>query len=187
MSMLTLRLTKGRDARDVLTYVREDGTRTWGRLTPESSPLRDLARYVVESTLGLRNGFLGLVAGGWTVAAFEGPDAAARLPKEALWAEAVAGLLTLEAMQGDMLAVDEFNAAVAETTSRARPDYRPTISAAELGDMRCALARLRRRWDALPPCATMQLEFAPECGLPVFDAAEYGEREVLRRMRRMRA
>ncbi|HVE77655.1 MAG TPA: hypothetical protein VNA89_02280 [Gemmatimonadaceae bacterium] len=183
MSMLTLRLTKGRDARDVLTFVREDGTRTWGRLTPESGPVRDLSRYVVESTLALRNGVLGLIAGGWDVAAFEGHDAAARLPQEALWAEAVAGLLSLEATQGDMLAVDEFNAAVAESTSRARPGYRPTISAAELGDMRCALTRLRRRWDALPLCATMQLEFSPDCGLPVFDVAEFGEREVLRRVR----
>jgi hypothetical protein len=183
MATLTLRLTKGRDARDVVTFVREDGTRSWGRLTPDSAPVRDLAHYVVESTLGLDKGFLGLIADGWDVAAFARPTAAAELPKEALWADAVAGLLSLEAMRGDMLAVDEFNAAVAETTSRARPGYRPTISAAELADMRCALTRLRRRWDALPPGATVQLEFAPDCGLPVFDAADYGEREVLRRIR----
>jgi len=182
MSMLTLRLTKGRDARDVLTFVREDGTRAWGRLAPDSSAVRDLAHYVVESTLGLDNGFLGLIAGGMDVAAFGRPGAAQRLPKEALWAEAVAGLLSLEAQQGDMLAVDEFNAAVAETVTRVQPGYRPTITAAELADMRCALTRLRRRWDALPPGATMQLEFAPECGLPVFDVADFGEREVVGRI-----
>ena len=83
MPTLTFRIKKRPDASAVLVLVREDGSSTAGSIGPPNGygPVHDLAHYVVERTLGLSEGFLGLVASGWEIADFERKGIAKQLPE----------------------------------------------------------------------------------------------------------
>ena len=60
---LTVRLQRGRDARDLFACVRSDGTTSWLR-RPGGLPRRDRAILAVEGVLGVSDGVLGTVADG---------------------------------------------------------------------------------------------------------------------------
>ena len=66
MNTLTIRLTKGRDSRSVLTCTRPDGSTTWSKVS-DYFPTHDLAHYAVETTLGISRGFYGLILEGWDI------------------------------------------------------------------------------------------------------------------------
>ncbi len=92
-----MRLTKKLDG-VVLTFVRRDGSITTSRSRAgEFFALHDLMHYAVESVLGYRQAFLGLLAEGVDIQDWE--DAASSLrketPAEAIQAEALVGLLQL--------------------------------------------------------------------------------------------
>jgi hypothetical protein len=94
MPTLTVRIKKRPDASAMLVLVREDGSSTAGSIGPPGGygPVHDLAHYVVERTLGLSEGFLGLVASGWDIADFEKKGTARRLPLELAFSAKQAGL-----------------------------------------------------------------------------------------------
>ena len=65
MAELLIQLTKRPDGGAVLRCVRGDGTVTWQRHEGAHGrffPLHDLTHYAVETTLGFRSGFYGLIA-----------------------------------------------------------------------------------------------------------------------------
>src|SRR5580692_5319898 len=66
MTALRLRFKKKNDGQCVLTAVRADGSSTSSNIGTVSGfgPVHDLTHLVVEKTLGIRNGFLGLLAQG---------------------------------------------------------------------------------------------------------------------------
>jgi hypothetical protein len=137
-----------------LTCVRADGSRTWRRVQA-FFPIHDLVHFALETTLGLRQAFFGLVASGWDIADFEAKGAAAKLPAEAVWAEFVVGLLQTEDADGARRSAEEFAATLAST---AAPRVR-TLTADELTRVRAAIADLAARWRAVPPGETLRLEF----------------------------
>ena len=68
---LRVELTKRADGGAVLRCTRADGSVTWQRQEGRQAaffPLHDLTHHAVETTLGYRRGFLGLVADGWELA-----------------------------------------------------------------------------------------------------------------------
>lgn len=156
---MKVQLKKGRDGPSTLACVRADGTRTWGKVHP-FFPVHDLTHLAVESVLGLRSGFFGLVAAGWDIDDFAAPGAAARLPAEALLAEHMVGTLDREGAGPQLASVDEFNAALGSAL-RATPAadlFRP-LTAAELAAIRGLRDNLAARWGALAPGDTLEAPF----------------------------
>jgi hypothetical protein len=145
---LAIRLQKGRDGPDVLTCVRSDGSRTWHRLQ-RGLPVHDLAHYAVESVLGLRQGFYGLVARGWDITAFDSPDNRARLTPEALWEEFVVSLLLTELSDGEEREPEDFNATLRAMTAAHASIEPRDLTAGELEAVRSKLRELLRRWNSL--------------------------------------
>lgn len=160
MGMLVT-LFRSPDGTARLVCTRPNGTRTDAELGPADGwgPLHDLAHYVVETSLGLRNGFYGLVAQGWRVADFL-PDGAGRpLPDEAVIARAVAGTLARDALGSRPMSAEEFNFAAAAAVAALRPGQRiPQIPEPLLEQLRAALAGLHRRWLAVADHEVLELE-----------------------------
>ena len=158
--MLTLRFKKVPDAHASLTVVRTDGSSDCASIGPAEGfgPVHDLAHAVVESQLNLSGGFLGLLAQGAAFAEFD-RGALARIGVDAVRAEAIAGLLSLEAMTGHRLTLMDFNDTVATKCGEMRPGYRPMdLTPTVLHAMRAELASLRRRWLALEPGESLELQ-----------------------------
>jgi hypothetical protein len=165
MPALTLRIKKRADTTAMLVLVRADGSSTSGSIGPPNGygPVHDLAHYVVERTLGLREGFLGLVASGWTIADFERKGTAKLLPFEAVLAEVAAGELSRQAMMWQWSTAEEFAWAVETTVRQSRPnDVLPTITDESFEGMRAELLQLRHRWNQLAPGETLELLFGVE-------------------------
>lgn len=162
MPTLAFRIRKRPDAAAQLVLLRDDGSTTVGAVGPADGygPVHDLAHYVAERALGLSDGFLGLVASGWTIDDFEVKGAARTLPDEALLAEMVAGELSREEMTHQHSAVDDFSWGVAAWLAQSRPGYAPPpIAADALARMRAELVELRTRWHAVEPGGTLELTF----------------------------
>src|SRR6202165_426810 len=82
---IVIRIKKGRDGRTALSCTRADGTTTWQRQEGAQAtffPKHDLTHYAVETALGHREGFYGLVSAGWDFAVFGGPWPRGRVPLE---------------------------------------------------------------------------------------------------------
>ena len=163
MPSLFLRFRKRADANAQLVLVREDGSFSAGDIGPHAGygPAHDLAHYVVESALGLSEGFLGLVASGWDIKDFEIKGAAALLPPEALFAESAAGQLSNEHMMGQPSTAADFNWSMGATLARMnRPDFVPPTFDDELLDsIRARLLELHTQWFVVAPGGTLELEF----------------------------
>lgn len=157
---MLIRLKKGRDGPPTLACHRPDGSATWGKVNG-FFPVHDLTHYAVETTLGLREAFFGLVAGGWTLEDFEATGVAARMPPEALVAEHIVGLLDQERATGNRWTAAEFNEALAVTVAKGDcPPFRP-ITDDELAAIRSLRSELTRRWGAVPYGGTLELEYHP--------------------------
>jgi hypothetical protein len=162
MPALTFRIKKRPDANALLVLVREDGSSTSGPIGPPQGygPVHDLAHYVVERTLGLSEGFLGLVASGWEIADFEKKGAARRLPAEAMLAEVAAGELSRQAMMWQWSSAADYAWAVETTMRTSQPEYAmPEIGEQAFEGMRVELLQLRQRWNELPLGETLELSF----------------------------
>jgi hypothetical protein len=162
MPSLSLRFRNRADANAQLVLTREDGSFTAGDIGPPMGygPAHDLAHYVVESTLGLAEGFLGLVASGWDIADFEVKGMAARLPAEALFAETAAGQLSSEHMLGQPSSAEDFNWSMRAKLESNHPDFVvPSIDGAQLEGMRARLLELHCAWFAVVPGKVLELEF----------------------------
>lgn len=155
---LVIELKKGRDGPTTLVCVRSDGTQTWGKVA-RFFPVHDLTHYAVESVLGFKEAFFGLLASGWNIDDFAARGVAARLPAEAVWAESIVGLLDLERGTGTEWTAEEFNTALAESLrGQGRPGFRP-VAADELARTRALRNDLQARWEGLPPGESLQVSF----------------------------
>jgi hypothetical protein len=155
-------MSRRSDGRYALACVREDGSRTWQRDPGAFFPVHDLTHYAVESVLRLSRAFYGLVAGGWDLDDFGSPWPRGRLPVEAVQAELLVGLFDMERAAGRRLTADEFNQWVGEKwRTECTPGEPVRLTEETLAAIRERLADLMRRWQAVPPGATLTLEFPP--------------------------
>lgn len=161
--MLTLLLKKHPDGRTAFTLERADGSRTWQRQERHAAffALHDLTHYAVESVLGLRQAFYGLVAQGWDFDDFVPPYPRGALNAEALWAETLVGLLDVErgtTSPGEtMMSAAEFNAQLRAKLAEARLAVPCALDEAQLAEIRARRAALVAEWQALPPGDTLRL------------------------------
>ncbi|MGI8432294.1 MAG: hypothetical protein ACR2MW_08405 [Chthoniobacterales bacterium] len=96
MSPLRVRLKRAPDGSAVLTAIRADGSSTLQRqLGPRGQffPTHDLTHYAVETVLGYREGFFGLIAEGWEISDFAPPFPRGSIPSKAREVEIVVSLI----------------------------------------------------------------------------------------------
>jgi hypothetical protein len=157
---LRVQFTKRADGNVVLRCLRSDGSSTWQRHEKHAQffSFHDLSHFAVETTLGYRSGFYGLIADGWDIADTAGKGARGKLPGASVVVEHVVGLLERERAGGAVvLAAEDFNRLVDEKAGP-DPERRP-LSDAQLRDVRNRIAELHRQWAALPQGSTLELAF----------------------------
>ncbi|MDE0470193.1 MAG: hypothetical protein OYL97_24350 [Candidatus Poribacteria bacterium] len=156
---MVIRFKKGKNQwkhkPDTLTCIRDDGSVTWTYLHREFA-IQDLAHYVVETTLGLENAFLGLIAKGYDISDFNQPKAERpfEIPKEALNTEVIVGLL-----QTDLLESLRGNADRCELLRDYGALLPVKIADVQLETMQQKLQALLQKWHDLQPGESMVLQF----------------------------
>lgn len=153
-----IRITKRRGKRPLLLCRRVDGTQTMAELTVGAD--HDLGHFAVETTLGYRRAFYGLVAGGMNIEDFNVAAVTTRIdiPDEAIATEFIVGLLQTEIVSGEPLS--DFNDALRRAMAGGRrPMSAPTISDADLSTMRRRFGELLGRWHALGVGEAIELEW----------------------------
>ena len=110
-SMLQVEIVKQPDGTGVLRCTRPDGSVTWQKQTKHAAhfALHDLTHFAVETALGYRRGFFGLIAEGWDVEDTTGKGTRGALPAEAGDVEQIVGLFDSERASGTMWSAEEFN------------------------------------------------------------------------------
>ncbi len=165
--MLLVRITKRPDGGGVLHCVRGDGSETWQKQASRHAAffaLHDLTHFAVETALGFKRGFFGLIAEGWDVEDTTGKGSRGALPEEAAEVEYLVGAFDSERAGGALWTAAEFNeySGMQAASSGRKPPRRLVDS--DLSRVRDLRARLFSDWSALAPGAAMELRFGPEAG-----------------------
>jgi hypothetical protein len=156
-----LRFAIKRDGTPVLSVTRRDGSVAWQRQS-FFFPIHDLTHYAVETVLGLRQAFWGMMADGWEFADFGTPWPRGRMPNEpeALLAEVIAGWFDTTRASGEEPDGARLNAHLADVFAQHGHPSPRAVTAGEFARIRELRAELARRWHALAPGEAMELEFA---------------------------
>ncbi len=164
---MLLRFKKTRDG-CVLTCIRDDGSIDVQRSSQGTFfALHDLLHYAVESTLGFRQAFLGLLASGWDFHTFEdhGDPRYQSMPGEALLCEHLVAILSRQ-FSGSAwedpellpLWAEEINAELAvELAKSGAPPYRGTPE--HLASVCTRYLELGTHWVGVPVGEHLELNF----------------------------
>jgi hypothetical protein len=161
---LTIRLSRRPDGAVIFALRRADGTTTWQKRTgptAEFFAVHDLTHYAVETTLGYRGAFYGLVASGWDLSDFGPPWPRGPLPIEALAAEVIVGLFDTQRAAHERLSATQCNAAAESYFDAHRSPSPVHVTDEELDRVRGLLSDLAWRWHAARPDEPMELSFPP--------------------------
>ena len=155
---MKVQFLRGKDKRDVLSVVRDDGSTSWQHQHP-GIPVHDLTHFAVESTLGLRDGFYGLLTQGWDISRLTEKDVRDTLPTEGLWTELVVGLIQSERLSPEPLPAPEFNAMLTKSREEFGITMERYVTDDELSRIRVTFADLYSHWKSLAPGERLTLDF----------------------------
>lgn len=160
-----VRLTKRRDGGAVLACTRDDGTVTWQRHEGKNAaffPIHDLTHFAVETTLGHRHGFYGLLADGWHIADFGAPWPRGPMPEETIISELIVGFLDAERASGTRSTAADLDekAELYFAAHGTRSPWTP-LSDEDLARVHATMARLISQWSSLGEGDSLELEFDP--------------------------
>jgi hypothetical protein len=110
--------------------------------------LHDLTHYAVETVLGYRDGFFGLLAQGWDMDDIGGKGKRGALPGNAIEVEKIVGVFDSERGAGVLWTTEEFN------QFAPRP-----LTAEEIQQVRATRSRLSQQWFATPTGGRLELQF----------------------------
>jgi hypothetical protein len=161
-SPLVIRIKKGADGRTSLSCTRGDGTTTWQRQEGAQAsffPRHDLTHYAVETVLGHRHGFYGLVAAGWDLADFGTPWPRGKLPKDANLSEMVVGFFDRERASGQMGTAQEVNEQVANFCEENGLMVPEKLAEEDLSRVRQKRGELFAQWEAVKSGEALELAF----------------------------
>jgi len=160
--VLLIQITKRSDGGGVLRCVRSDGSVTWQKQESRHAAffaMHDLTHFAVESTLGFKRGFFGLVAEGWDIDETTGKAVRGPLPSEAQEVEYIVGALDSERASGAIWPAADFNQqAGIHARSAGLPEPRRWTDE-ELAQVRKRRAELFAEWRAIEPGKTIELRF----------------------------
>jgi hypothetical protein len=154
---LNIQITKKKDGSVIFRCLRRDGTATWQRQEGSHAqffPLHDLTHFAVETVLGHRRGFYGLVAEGWDLTDFGTPWPRGPLPADAEPTEFIVGMFDLERATGARVSAED----IASNVAAANLSH-PVLTQSDLDRIRVLRSELFERWSALEPGGTLELEF----------------------------
>jgi hypothetical protein len=161
-SALTIRLARRPDGAVLFELRRADGTTTWQKRsgpTAEYFAVHDLTHYAVETTLGFRAAFYGLVADGWDLSDFGTPWRRGPLPTEALAAEVIVGCFDTQRAAYERLSASQCNSS-AHSYFAARGEPSPVhVTDEELDRVRSTLSDVVQRWHSARPGDSLELAF----------------------------
>jgi len=149
-AMLKIEIVKQQDGSGVLRCMRPDGSLTWQKQTKHAThfALHDLTHYAVETSLGYRHGFFGLIAEGWDVDDTTGKGVRGALPAEAVEVERIVGLFDSERASSTLWSREEFN------------EYAPrALTDTEIQAVRSLRGTLFQQWFATAPGQKLELTF----------------------------
>ena len=148
--MLRIEIVKRPDGTGVLRCIREDGSITWQKQARHAAhfALHDLTHYSVETALGYRQSFFGLIAEGWEVDDTTGKGARGSLPAEALEVERIVGLFDAERASGQLWTCEQFN----ESAPR-------RLSEEDIQRVRAIRSDLFDKWLSVAPGKKLELTF----------------------------
>ena len=132
---LRIESTRRADGSVVLRCTREDGSVTWQKhegAQAQFFAFHDLTHFAVETTLGIRNGFYGLIADGWDIADTSGKGNRGPLPSDAMLVEHLVALFSRRFVDAN-----DFNAQLAMVMSDA-----PTLTDAQIAAVRARIEEL---------------------------------------------
>lgn len=128
-------------------------------------PPHDLTHFAVETTLGFRRGFYGLLADGWEIADFAAPWPRGPVPDEATVVEVLVGCFDAERRQLTRWSAEEFGQhARTYIASREAVQHKSVprlrdLSQVEIDRVRACRDALLVQWHALGAAQEMRLEF----------------------------
>ncbi len=123
-------------------------------------PFHDLTHFAVETTLGFRHGFYGLLADGWDITETGGKGPRGRLPPESIVAEHIVGLFDRERVGGaEPLTGAEFTAQVGQLVAEGRIETDRVFSDEELLATRARIDALHDEWAVVATGGTLALTF----------------------------
>ena len=166
MSHLAIRLKRHADGSAALTCTRPDGSVTWQRQQGARGlvlPTHDLTHYSVETAMGYKKGFFGLIAAGWEMSDFAAPWPRGVIPQEAREVELLVGLFEVERRTGgnwsaaDLRAQGELYAA--SNRSGRKAVAMPSLTDDDVDKIRAVLNDVLGRWAATPPGEALELSF----------------------------
>lgn len=160
--LAVLKFSRTKDGTPVLSITRRDGSVAWQK-QQAFFPVHDLTHYAIETTLGLREAFWGMMADGWEFSDFGTPWPRGPMPNhaQALLAEVAAGWFDrfVERLDADGMGVDDLNAHLAEYCAQHGAPPPRVITAGEYARIRALRDELAARWYALGPREAMELAF----------------------------
>jgi hypothetical protein len=162
---ITIRIKKNPDGRTSLSCTRTDGTTTWQRQEGGQAaffPRHDLTHYAVETVLGHRQGFYGLVATGWDLSDFGNPWPRGRIPADAGLTEMIVGFLDLERGTGEIGLAQDLNEMLSQYCSENSLPPPAVLSDDDLNRVRQKRGELFARWEAVKPGDALELPFSPD-------------------------
>ena len=162
---LVVRIKRHADGAASLSCTRADGGVTWQRQGGQLGgvfPPHDLTHFAVETVLGYRRAFYGLLADGWEIGDFAAPWPRGPVPPEALEVELIVGFFDAERRSLTRWDAAEFNAhaeryvAGSKYAGRQAP---PVLTQEQVDAVRHLRDELFARWDATPPGESLELSF----------------------------
>ena len=159
---MTIRIKKGADDRTALSCIRADGSTTWQRQEGGLArffPHHDLTHYAVESVLGFREGFYGLVSAGWDLSDFGTPWPRGKIPPQANISEMVVGFFDLERRSGERGSAEDLNRQLAAYCTEKGLPLERQLTEEDLAAVRAVRADLFARWAAVERGNALEVVF----------------------------
>jgi hypothetical protein len=149
-------LTKNPSGDHILSSKRNDGTITWKHVS-NFFVSHDICHYAVETVVPLNNAFFGMVATGTDIENFDLPKDQRKfqLSEEAILAEHLVNLLTIEISQGKMENLLEVFSGIYE--EHVGTKLYQMITEVKLEEIRHKLSGLVQKWKLLEETKTMTL------------------------------
>ena len=163
VSDLTITLSVKSDGSVTVQCKRADGSATWQRHQGPRAryfPFHDLSHYAVETTLGARDGFYGLIAAGWDIVDTSGKGARGPVPAEALLVEQLVGLFDRERVGGaPPMTAEEMHAHLDSLGVSSQFREVSPLTEETLNAVRAARERLFDAWGVTQPERPFELTF----------------------------
>jgi hypothetical protein len=163
MPDLVIRIKKKNDGSAALSCTRADGSATWQQQNGAQGrffPLHDLTHLAVETVLGTRRAFYGLLAEGWDLSRFAERGASMVIPDEAELIEVIVGMFDVERASGERPNAEDFAWKIGsyrEQHGRAPTAFR--ITDEQIAAVRQKRAELFAKWNELPRGDTLELAY----------------------------